>query len=304
MYFGLSQFTTGNVPFEEYLRVAQACGVESVEIAESKLSPNMARARDQILRLTDSGIAVSGVVPRVHALFPDTLNPKMTDLQQRLDSFHASIDFFAAVLPGVGLPLLTITGAAPGVNLRESYAYALRAYREVVQHAASVGVRLMFEPLGPVLMNTDTFICSLYRAMELVERVDHPDFGLALDSWHVWDEPLLPQRIVSAGHRIFGVQVSDYPRDEPRGFADRIIPGEGRIDFPSFFGAVEAAGYGGPIVLEIFSAEEYPDSLWRADPVEVVVQGQQAIERLWAERRRPDALASGRGESPEGGSAP
>ena len=295
MLFGLSQFTTGDLPFEEYLRLLQACEVKSVEIAESKLSPIEERARDQILELTESGITVSGVVPRVHALFPDTLNPKITDLQQRLDSFHASIDFFARALPGVGLPILTITGAAPGVNLRDSYAYALRAYRELVQHAAAVGVRLMFEPLGPVLMNTDTFICTLYRAMELIERVDHPDFGLALDSWHVWDEPLLAERIVSAGDRIFGVQVSDYPRNEPRGFADRIIPGEGRIDFRSFFGAVEAAGFSGPMVLEIFSAKEYPDSLWRADPYEVVVQGRRAIERLWLERHRPTVGPSGAG---------
>ena len=39
---------------------------------------------------------------------------------------------------------------------------------------------------------------------------------------------------------------------------DRIIPGEGCIDFRSFFGAVEAAGFSGPMVLEIFSAKEYP----------------------------------------------
>ncbi|HEY5080891.1 MAG TPA: sugar phosphate isomerase/epimerase family protein [Bauldia sp.] len=292
MLFRLSQFTTGDLTFEEYLRLLQACEVKSVEIAASKLSPIEERARDQILELTESGITVSGVVPRVHALFPDTLNPMITDLEERLDSFHASIDFFARALPGVGLPILTITGAAPGVHLRDSYAYALRAYRELVHHAASVGVRLMFEPLGPVLMNTDTFICTLYRAMELIERVDHPDFGLALDSWHVWDEPLLPERIVSAGDRIFGVQVSDYPRNEPRGFADRIIPGEGCIDFRSFFGAVEAAEFGGPIVLEIFSAKEYPDSLWRADPYEVVAQGRRAIERLWLERHRPNIGSS------------
>ena len=97
IYFGLSQFTTGDLPFDEYLRLVQACEVKSVEIAESKLSPIEGRARDQILQLTELGISVSGVVPRVHALFPDTVNPKITDLQRRLDSFHTSIDFFARV---------------------------------------------------------------------------------------------------------------------------------------------------------------------------------------------------------------
>src|SRR5665213_478550 len=67
MLFGLSQFTTGDLPFEEFLRLVQVCQVKSVEIAESKLSPIEGRARDQILELTESGITVSGVVPRVHA---------------------------------------------------------------------------------------------------------------------------------------------------------------------------------------------------------------------------------------------
>ena len=134
-------------------------------------------------------------------------------------------------------------------------------------------------------MNTDTFICSLYRAMELIERVDHPAFGLALDSWHVWDEPALAERILAAGKRIFAVHVSDYPRNEPRGFGDRIIPGEGRADFPGFFGAVEAAGYRGPLSFEIFSDTAYSDSLWHADPRTVVKRGRSAMEDLWAARR-------------------
>jgi sugar phosphate isomerase/epimerase len=284
--FGLNQFTTGDLAFSGFLRLLQDYEITAVEIAESKLALDQAEARDQMLELTSSGITVSGVIPRVHALFPDTLNPSITDLSERLTSFHASIDFFARALPTSGLPLLTITGAAPGVNLRDSYAYTLRAYRELVEHAAAVGVRLMFEPLGPIFMNTDTFICTLYRAMELIERVDRPDFGLALDSWHVWDEPHLPDSIIGAGDRIFAVHVSDYPRDEPRGFADRLIPGEGRVDFQSFFGALESAGFVGPMMLEIFSAKEYPDSLWRADPSEVVRNGQAAIQKLWSERRR------------------
>ena len=173
-----------------------------------------------------------------------------------------------------------------GANLREAYKYALNAYRDLSNHAADVGVRVMFEPLGPVLMNTDTFICTLYRAMELIETVDHPAFGLALDSWHVWDEPDLARRIVEAGDRIFGVQISDYPINEPRGFADRLVPGDGRIDFRRFFGAVEAAGFTGPLALEIFSSTDYPDSLWRADPYEVAVKGRAAMELFWRERQR------------------
>ena len=287
MRFALNQFTAGDLPFAEFVRLAKRCGVQVVEISELKLDVGPEEAADQLQLLADAGISVSGVVPRVHALFPDTLNPGILDLKARLDSFHASIDFFSRVLPGLSLPLLTITGAAPRVNLREAYKYALDAYRDLANHAADVGVRVMFEPLGPVLMNTDTFVCTLYRAMDLIATVDRAAFGLALDSWHVWDEPDLTNRIVEAGDRIFGVQISDYPRDEPRGFADRLVPGDGRIDFRRFFGAVEAAGFTGPLALEIFSSTDYPDSLWRADPYEVAVKGRTAMELFWHERQRP-----------------
>ena len=283
MRFALNQFTVGDLPFGEFLQLAKRCDIQEIEISELKLAAGPDEAAEQMQLIADAGLSVSAVVPRVHALFPDTLNSGIRDLKARLDSFHASIDFFARTLPGV--PLLTITGAAPRVNLREGYKYAVNAYRDLAHHAADVGVRVMFEPLGPVLMNTDTFVCTLYRAMELIETVDHVAFGLALDSWHVWDEPDLAKRIVKAGDRIFGVQISDYPRDEPRGFADRLIPGDGRIDFRRFFGAVEAAGFSGPLALEIFSSTEYSDSLWRADADEVVIKGRTAMERFWRERQ-------------------
>ena len=54
-----------------------------------------------------------------------------------------------------------------------------------------------------------------------------------------------------------------------------------RIDFRRFFGAVEAAGFTGPLALEIFSSTEYPDSLWRADPYDVAVKGRAAMELFW-----------------------
>jgi len=286
MRFALNQFTVGDLPFGEFVKLAKRCDIQDVEISELKLAVGPPEAAEQMQLLADNGISVSAVVPRIHALFPDTLNPGIRDLESRLNSFHASIDFFSRMLPGASVPLLTITGAAPQVNLREAYKYAVQAYRDLARHAADVGVRVMFEPLGPVLMNTDTFVCTLYRAMDLIETVDHDVFGLALDSWHVWDEPDLAKRIVAAGDRIFGVHISDFPRDEPRGFADRLVPGDGRIDFRRFFGAVEAAGFSGPLALEIFSSTEYPDSLWRADPYEVVVKGRDAIERFWRERHR------------------
>jgi sugar phosphate isomerase/epimerase len=59
------------------------------------------------------------------------------------------------------------------------------------------------------------------------------------------------------------VQISDWQR--PRSNADRRSLGEGTIPTAELLTAVERAGYDGPYVLEIFSEESLPDSLWAGD---------------------------------------
>ena len=47
--------------------------------------------------------------------------------------------------------------------------------------------------------------------------------------------------------------------------------------------ASREAGYAGPYVLEIFSDESLPDSIWRADLDEVIDRNIAAFVRLWDE---------------------
>ncbi len=84
-------------------------------------------------------------------------------------------------------------------------------------------MRIAFEPLNPVLFNTDTALWGLDQALELVRRVDHPALGICLDTWNVFQTPDLHDVIRACGDRIFLVQVSDWHR--PRSAADRVVPG-------------------------------------------------------------------------------
>ena len=58
-----------------------------------------------------------------------------------------------------------------------AYRTAKSEYKEAARAAGDHGVRLALEPLNPILMNVDTFICSLVEAPRMVEAVDHPAFG-------------------------------------------------------------------------------------------------------------------------------
>ncbi len=121
--------------------------------------------------------------------------------------------------------------------------------------------------------------------MQLVEDVGRENFGLALDVWHVWREPGIAERIAQLGDRIFGVHICDWPAAEPRDLSDRVLPGDGVIDLSAMLGAIERTGYKGAYCLEIYSAEELPDSLWRADPKQVITRGRQGFLDAWRRRQ-------------------
>ena len=140
-------------------------------------------------------------------------------------------------------------------------------------------MRIAFEPLNPVLFNTDTALWGLDEALELVQRIDHPALGICLDTWNIFQTPDLHDVIRACGDRIFLVQVSDWHR--PRSGADRISLGDGIIDNARIMTTAREAGYRGPYVLEIFSSESLPDSIWRADLDAVLDHNTAAFARIW-----------------------
>ncbi len=279
--FSVSEFTTWDLSFEQDVALYRSLNLAGIEVCERKLSTDAGRAREQLAMLRESGLKVTSVQPRVHALFKDAMCPHLNDPEERLKRYRQTIDLFAESFPGQNIPLVTIGGNAPAYNFRLAHEMARRLYPDLARYAGDRGVRIMFEPLHPVLMNADTFICSLDEALRLIEDVDEPAFGLMLDLWHVWHERDIVRRIGQLGKLIFGVHISDWPVQQPRGLADRILPGQGLIDLAGMLGAIAATGYEGAYCLEIFSAHEWPDSLWRADPARVIEEGRRGFYKAW-----------------------
>jgi sugar phosphate isomerase/epimerase len=75
--------------------------------------------------------------------------------------------------------------------------------------------------------------------------------------------------------RILGVHLADR-REPTRNTNDRILPGDGVIDFGPI---LEALRWDGLYDLEIFSDHELPDSLWLEDPRELAARGIEALRR-------------------------
>ena len=258
--FGISQFTTWPWPFERDLAEYSAAGAHAIEICEFKLNRN--DYAPQLEAVRRSGLAVSSIQTMVHSIFPDSLAPSPTDPNLRVRHIMDAMQRIAPHIPR-DTPFVVITGAAPRGDNALVYRTLLEVLPALAEHAAKLGMRLAFEPLNPVLFHTDTALWGLDRALELVERVGHPDLGLCLDTWNVFETPNLLEIIERARERIFVVQISDW--HVPRANADRRNLGAGSIPNGAILTAVERTGYDGPYVLEIFSEESLPDSLWRGD---------------------------------------
>lgn len=277
--FSVCQHTTWHQSFEEDIELYSDLGVPGIELCERKLSPNRARQLEQLALVDAAGIEITTVQPSICALFPDSMYPDMPDPHDRMARFRQTIDLLAEAYPGRELTLVTVTGKAPALDFARGHRMARALYPPLCDYAAERGMRIAFEPHSPVLMNTDTFICTLDEALRLIEDVGRPNFGLLLDTWHVWREPGIAERIAPLGDTLFAVHVSDWPAGEPRCQGDRKIPGEGVIDLPSLLGAIDRSGYGGAACLEIFSADVLPDSLWHIDQAELITRGRAGLKR-------------------------
>jgi sugar phosphate isomerase/epimerase len=274
--FGVSEFTTWPWSFERDLERYAAHDVAAIEVCAFKLDKN--DYAPQLQAIGAAGLTVSSVQSEVHSLFPDSLAGQPTAPDDRVRHIKTAIERIAPHVPEQ-TPFVIITGAAPGGNTARVYEKALEAFADLAGFAAKRKMRLAYEPLNPILFNTDTALWGLDQALELVRRVGHEALGVCVDTWNVFQTPDLHEVIRACGDRIFVVQVSDWHR--PRSGADRVSLGDGEIDNAAIVRTIRETGYTGPYVLEIFSGESLPDSIWRSDLDAVLAKNLRAFEHIW-----------------------
>lgn len=278
--FGVSEFTTWPWSFERDVERYAANGVRAIEVCEFKLDRD--DYTPQLKMIASADLSVSSVQSTVHSLFPDSLVGQPTAPDDRIRHIKAAIERIAPHVPEQ-TPFVAITGAAPGGNTAAVYEKALEALDDLTRFAAKRKMRIAYEPLNPVLFNTDTALWGLDQALELVRGVGHEALGLCVDTWNIFQTPDLLDVIQACDDRIFVVQISDWHR--PRSGADRISLGDGEIDNAAIVRAIRQTGYAGRYVLEIFSGESLPDSIWRSDLDAVLRKNLEAFADIWQQSK-------------------
>jgi sugar phosphate isomerase/epimerase len=96
-------------------------------------------------------------------------------------------------------------------------------------------------------------VVTLGQALDLAERFPPDRCGVVVDVYHVWWDPEVEAQVARAGGRILGYHVSDWLAPPPDVLLGRGMMGDGVIELRRLRGVVEAAGYAGPIEVEIFN---------------------------------------------------
>jgi sugar phosphate isomerase/epimerase len=125
----------------------------------------------------------------------------------------------------------------------------------LLPYAAERRVRLAIEPLHPMFAADRSVVVTLRQANEMVDRLQSEWVGVAVDVYHVWWDPEVEQQIARASGRILGLHVSDWLVPPPDHLLGRGYMGDGVIDLPRLRAWVEAAGYAGPMEVEIFNQQ-------------------------------------------------
>lgn len=126
----------------------------------------------------------------------------------------------------------------------------------LVPHAAAAGVTLAIEPLHPMFASDRCAVVTLGQALDIAERHSAGTVGVVVDTYHVWWDDQVYAQIARAGGRIAAFQVADWATPLPEGaLTGRVMPGDGCVELRRLRDAVEAAGYTGPIEVEVFNHE-------------------------------------------------
>ena len=149
--------------------------------------------------------------------------------------------------------VVLVCGGIAGGDLDRSRRQVATGIEAIVPRAQDLGVRLAIEPLHPMYCADRSVIVTLRQALDLAEEFPADVVGVTVDTFHLWWDPEVWDQLERAGSRIFSYQVCDWLDPLPDVLMGRGMMGDGVIDFRPFTDAVTAAGYAGPIEVEIFN---------------------------------------------------
>ena len=286
--FSVGEYTTPGLSFAEDLAVYREGGAQGIGIdAGLKLGGREQATAADLEHFRESGLAATFLFPPVPSVLPLTLMALgEDDPVARVEVMCRSIRGLAAFEP---LSFVCVTGPQGRLESAHARELVVDGLAEVARAAADVGAVLAIEPMHASIGGDYSLVTNIPDTVALLDDIGEPNMGIMFDVWHLWDTPDLLTHIAHHADRFVGVHVNDW-REPTRSWCDRVLPGDGAADIAGILGALDEGGYRGWYELEVFSddgrfGDDFADSLWKLDPVELVRAGLAKFEHAWQNRR-------------------
>jgi sugar phosphate isomerase/epimerase len=205
-------------------------------------------------------VAISGL-----GYYPNPLSSDRTEAEVARTHLRKVIDAAAAL--GVGV-VNTFVGRDPALTVDANWARFLDVWRPLIAHAEDKGIKIGIENC-PMLFTSDEWpggknlatTPAIWRRM--FHDIPSPNFGLNLDPSHlIWQQMDYIAPLAEFKDRIFHVHAKDARIDRaaldqhgvlsyPKLWHTPKIPGLGDVRWGAFFGALNDAGYGGHVAIEV-----------------------------------------------------
>lgn len=248
MKFAICQELFENWDWDRQCRFISATGYTGIELAPFTLASRIGEVsadRRRLLRkqAEDQGLTILGLhwllakTEGFHLTSPDAVVRKAT-ADYLIELTHACADLGGDILV-FGSPFQRNLSA--GETFEQGLDRAAEVFRACSPAFAERQVTLCMEPLTPKETN---FINTCAEAVQLIERVGHPNFQLHQDVKAMLSEPTpIPELI----HR-FAAQTKHFHVND----SNLLGPGMGPTDYVPIFRALQETRYSGWVSVEVF----------------------------------------------------
>lgn len=241
----LNQITTQRWGVREAVAGCVQAGIPTIGLWRDKVAEAGIQESARIVR--DAGLRVSSLC-RGGWFLAATLQERA----QRFDDNRRAIEEAAQLDAEV---LVLVCGPAVDSDIGAARAMVAEAIAQLAPYAAEHQVKLAIEPLHPMFAADRSVIVTLAEANSIAEHIHSPYVGVAIDVYHVWWDPQIYAQIARASGHIFGFHVNDWLVPLPDPLMGRGMMGDGVVELRRLRYAVDAAGYSGPIEVEIFNRD-------------------------------------------------
>lgn len=246
--FGMDSITLAG-PLETKLNASKAAGFSQIMLWAKDLAGHPGGLREAVRLVRASGVRVTGIqVMRDFEGLDGALHEYKLDIAKNM----------LQICKAVGAPLLMVCSSTSS-HASGDMALIARHLAKLATLAVPLGVRVGYEALS-----WGRHVNQYMQSWEAVERADHANLGLVIDSFHM----LANQADFGGldeipGHKIALVQLSDFMWRDIRSAEERletarhlrVFPGEGThsAELADLLRRLYRGGYRGDYSFEVFN---------------------------------------------------